>query len=411
MEPAFSRLQPNSIRAVTIAALWLSSGAASAMAAGPMPVEGLRIWGEVEQIQDGKTLPLVARQSLRQDDVIRTESDARVELGLPSDARVTLGSDTRMLLHSAELIAGRGDYVLRAKLLSGLARAEARKPADGPTPDLRLTVGRLRLRVHGADAWLRSDEGGDMVCVIEGVVEAQLPQGPARIDRFGDCLHLAPGARALTLETLPAKAMEVRLAMTSVPGAIANLPSVPVQPVALVEMSSSSREPPDFFDPNLVVARNEVNVGVQRVANAEDMSAEMAEAMAMEKAASPAAIGVKPPAMLAPSPASAVPAQSDTGANPSAGTVTGPQSGTAAVDVHNGWTLVVASSDLRRSADIMARDLRGRGLAAEVFEAKVKDRLVYRVGVGRHPSMNAAMEAVPQIRQQAPQLQPWPARF
>lgn len=354
--------------------------ATAAMASGPMPVEGLKVSGKVDLERGGAPGPLVQGRALQQDDVIRTIGDGRVELGLPSSARLTLGSSSELLLHSAEVIAGRSDYVLRAKLVKGLARAEALAPGNGPIPDLRLTAGQMRVRVRDADAWLRSDELGDAVCVVKGTVEAQFADQHLHIKQPGECLRLSPGARAHSVEILPPKAMVVRLGMTTVGGGAASVPDVFLTPepppLALPPAIELDRAPP-------VAPVQDSPPAVARTPVIEDRAA-MSEALALEREAQPV-----------------LQVQTFEGEPAAAPT---PRS-------QQGWTLVVASVDNREVAERQAQSYRADGLDAAVFEASVKGRTMYRVGIGRYANADEARTALSALARQKPGLKPWVAKF
>lgn len=364
--------------------------AAPLPAATPMPVEGLRVSGKVDHERGGVIGRLGLNQPLQQDDVIRTTGDGRVELGLPSAARLSLGGASELLLHSAEVIAGRSDYLLRARLVTGLARAQALAPGDGPIPDLRLTAGHMRVRVRGADAWLRSDELGDAVCVVEGAVEAQFAGEHVRIEKPGECLRLSAGAREHTVEVLPPKAMAVRLAMTSLVGGMAAIPGVFVAP----------EPPPPEFPPAIELDRGPPSVATPAekpaLPPATQDPAAINEALAFERQtqAVPSAPAPEPVLRVAPEPAPA------------------PEPVLrVATSMDSGWTLVVASVDSREAADAKVQDLRTQGIEAAVYPAQIKGRTTYRVGVGRHTSADEARGAMPGLARTQPKLKPWPAKF
>lgn len=156
------------------------------------------------QAQDGLTttrvaMPAVLRHGAKQEglkpgatagsgDLIKSGHGGRVELRDGGNT-IRLGETAEFYVH--EMHAGQ----LKAVLVHGAAHLIS----SGNRPlDMRINVGRQRLKLTGADVWVEQASDGETVCLLAGAVDVQSDLAPARsmnvpgqclfVDRLGDPL-------------------------------------------------------------------------------------------------------------------------------------------------------------------------------------------------------------------------------
>lgn len=156
------------------------------------------------QAQDGLTatrvaMPAVLRHGAKQEglkpgatagsgDLIKSGHGGRVEVREGGNT-IRLGEAAEFYIH--EMHAGQ----LKAVLVHGAAHLIS----SGNRPlDMRINVGRLRLKLTGADIWAEQASDGETVCLLAGVVDVQSDLAPPRsmnvpgqclfVDRLGDPL-------------------------------------------------------------------------------------------------------------------------------------------------------------------------------------------------------------------------------
>ncbi len=415
------------------------------VAAQSMPVQVLRMQGIVERLGANAALGLSPNTPLYADDAVRTRSDARLQLGLPSGAQIDLGGASELLFHSAELIAGKPDYVLRTRLNKGIARVRGTAPNQGPAPDLRVTTGNLRLRVRDADVWLRTDAQVDLVCLIRGQVKAQLgvQNRLVLIEKPGDCLRLERASGAHEIAALPSSALKARLAMVDMNAPLPQLAArsepdllkLGLVPSARVPVTAQSQVTDAVLAPlaadGVGVNRKPVPVSIAPPAARPVAKRKTYRVLASRPAGSvaPAAVRTAPlarstpvsrPVELPPPSVVFTPrAEAVSDAAPEAVDAVVDHSvrivqGEAVPSAHaqsRGWTLVVVSLDERAAAQRYRERLLTQGFAAQVYEATVQGRRVYRVGIGVHDTASVARGKISDITDQAPELEPWPAQI
>lgn len=193
-------------------ALCLASSSA-ALAAARLPVDALRVAPPAQYERERVPANLLPRQSLEAGDLIRTGDNGRVMLGFAGVSILTLGGEAELLLHSADPPSqGRG-ALLRLKLDRGALRVDAKPRPNLPPQDLRLNVGRLKLRVYGGDVWAEAGERGETVCLLSGAVEILGPIGDERLDLPNECLVVSNENRRMLLK--PGDALSRKLARTA----------------------------------------------------------------------------------------------------------------------------------------------------------------------------------------------------
>ena len=156
------------------------------------------------QAQDGLTatrvaMPAVLRHGAKQEglkpgatagsgDLIKSGHGGRVEVR-EGGSTIRLGEAAEFYIH--EMHAGQ----LKAVLVHGAAHLIS----NGTRPlDMRINVGRLRLKLTGADVWAEQASDGETVCLLAGAVDVQSDLAPPRsmnvpgqclfVDRLGDPL-------------------------------------------------------------------------------------------------------------------------------------------------------------------------------------------------------------------------------
>lgn len=156
------------------------------------------------QAQDGLTatrvaMPAVLRHGAKQEglkpgavagsgDLIKSGHGGRVEVREGGNT-IRLSEAAEFYIH--EMHAGQ----LKAVLVHGAAHLIS----SGHRPlDMRINVGRLRLKLSGADVWAEQASDGETVCLLAGAVDVQSDLAPPRsmnvpgqclfVDRLGDPL-------------------------------------------------------------------------------------------------------------------------------------------------------------------------------------------------------------------------------
>lgn len=182
-----------------------------ALFAAPLPVKVSQFDGEVVQVLGTAHSGIVADKAIEQGSEIRTGKDGRAELSLHGDPTLAVGNGAQLLLHSMD------QRVLRLRLASGALRIDTRAPKGGKSRDVRLNVGDLRVRVANADAWTELGERGGQLCLISGTVEAQQPNGVARLDTPGQCLRQSGLTSQWSM--VPMSVLQERVALLDIPDA------------------------------------------------------------------------------------------------------------------------------------------------------------------------------------------------
>jgi cell division septation protein DedD len=77
----------------------------------------------------------------------------------------------------------------------------------------------------------------------------------------------------------------------------------------------------------------------------------------------------------------------------------------------SGWTVVVAALNSADGATEAVQRLRGRGLPADIFVFNKDGQRMYRLGLGRFASYEAAAVYAARVRKELPEFQPWIAAF
>ena len=125
---------------------------------------------------------------IRASNILKSGHGGRIELRDGGNT-IRLGEEAEMYVHEQH------DGQLKAVLIHGAAHLIS----AGMRPlDLRFNVGRLRLKLSGADVWVEQASDGETVCLLAGSVEVQSDLAPPRslnkpnqclfVDRLGDAL-------------------------------------------------------------------------------------------------------------------------------------------------------------------------------------------------------------------------------
>lgn len=194
-------------------ALGLALCCGTSGAAGRLPVDALRVALPAQYERGGSAANLLPKQQLESGDVVRTGDNGRIMLSFAALSTLTLGGDAELLLHSADPPSrGRG-ALLRLKLSRGALRVEARPKPNLPPQDIRLNVGRLKLRIYGSEVWTEVSERGETVCLLSGAIEIIGPIGDERLDLPNECLVVSNENRRMVLK--PGDALSRKLARTA----------------------------------------------------------------------------------------------------------------------------------------------------------------------------------------------------
>lgn len=184
---------------------------AALLGVAPAVAAGLRVGGlqppaaltEAERstvLSSGQELPAAAQ--------VATGHEGRVEL-LAGGVRLMLGPDSRLqLLDDA---AG-----IRAVLMDGALRA--RGGTRTAPEQLVVGVGRLDVRLRGAEALLELRSASETVCLLSGHLDirAEIPV-PWEIERPGLCLTVDPDGKHFVADAAARGLLERRLAQVELP--------------------------------------------------------------------------------------------------------------------------------------------------------------------------------------------------
>lgn len=312
-------------------------------------------------------------------DRISTGAGGRVALQLNGGARLTLGEESELLVHSMETQRTDSSPLARLALTRGSVRLESAR-IGGTSSDVRLNVGSLRLRVLGAELWAATESRGDSVCLLSGAVEIASETGQDRLDQPGDCLFFNAQYRRLLLKPDSPETLARKLASTAFAG------DVPVP----AELSSRFAPPPA---PALTVTTETVTPPAP-VVRAEPEPATVPSAPVMLAAA--AEIAPPPPA---PEPSPAVPDTPKFGPSYApAGPATlppvsapPPAKPVKTAEPAGGWTVIVASLENETTAwQVAQKFVNQADLTVRVLPSSTGRS---RVALGRFASVREAQAA------------------
>lgn len=167
----------------------------------------LRIGGETVKLAPGRTI--------EGETTVVTGGDGRARLLSGEGLRLEVGADTELhLVPGADQAVAAGAGVL----LKGQLRARA---GDRAKPiELHLNVGRLRIRLRGAEVWLEKTPAVETVCLLSGHVDIRSELDvPWSISRPGYCLVVEPDGSWWENDASANGVLERKLAATGFPSA------------------------------------------------------------------------------------------------------------------------------------------------------------------------------------------------
>ncbi len=353
-------------------AMVLGTALMSALSTGPAiaqqrVLDVSRINGEADLIRSDRVASLRPSDTVQAGDEVRTGSGGHLGLQLPPVGQITLGRNSRLIVHSIEAVDPPARMGLaRLVVHSGSAQLDSRGGSSLPPADIRLNVGALRIRIFGAAVWVDRGSAGDEVCLLGGAVELQGPSGPLRLDDVGSCARATASGIAV-LDPRTAGSIATRLALTAFPGDRTDEAFITVASAAPVKPSST-----DAVDDSL-------------------------------------AFGYAAPPAAAPKPTKTGASESTKPVPPAAATRSTPRftpytsSATVSADgevrlTPAAWTIVLASvADAGRANEEAAR-LRKTGLDAQVIESQRNGTRTWRVVSGAYPSKQNAQADLRNIR-------------
>jgi cell division septation protein DedD len=157
-----------------------------------------------------------------------------------------------------------------------------------------------------------------------------------------------------------------------------------------------------------------VAMNPQRISEAPPPAAPIATPAAPAGSPPPEAKGVSPPpdAKVAATPSDAKVAATPSPAAPIAAAMPPAAGAPKAIPaLASGWTVVVAALNSADGATEAVQRLRGRGLPADIFVFNKDGQRMYRLGLGRFDSYEAAAVYAARVRKELPEFQPWIAAF
>lgn len=193
------------LTALLLSWLGASGAAAPIFAERVKSPAALRTAAETQKLEAGRVVDSEA--------TVVTGSEGRARLLSGEGLRLELGEDTELhLVPAAEGAAAAGAAVL----LDGRLRARA---GDRSEPiEMHINVGRLRVRLRGAEAWLEKTAAVDTVCLLSGHVDIQSELDvPWSITRPGYCLIVEPDGSWWENDASANGVLERKLASTGFP--------------------------------------------------------------------------------------------------------------------------------------------------------------------------------------------------
>jgi len=196
----------------------MSALSTGAVAAQQRVLDVSRISGEADLIRSDRVASLRPSDTVQAGDEVRTGNGGHLGLQLSPVGQITLGRNSRLIVHSIEAVDPPARMGLaRLVVHSGSAKLDSRGSSNLPPADIRLNVGTLRVRIFGAAVLIDRGSGGDEVCLLGGAVELQGPSGPLRLDDVGSCVRGTESGVAV-LDPHAAGSITARLALTAFPG-------------------------------------------------------------------------------------------------------------------------------------------------------------------------------------------------
>lgn len=361
--------------------------AAGAAQAAPLPLGVQRVLPPATVTPDGgKKTQLLPKRALNAGDRITTGRNGRVALQLDRNGVIVIGDDTELFIHSVDAAQGDEGALARLALIRGSVRLDVTPRAGLPVQDLRLNLGLLRLRAHGAEIWANAEPGlNQTVCLLQGTVDIASDNGEEHLEKPGDCFRYGYNNISMRLRPESDDVLSRKLARTAFAGerpagrppvAVATPvlpPSAP--PTPLIESATAPAPQPDAT-----------------LAQAAPALPPSAPAAAMPVESAPEAS-----VAVAETPATAPVAEASAALPP-------PAADSTAVATGAGWTVVVGSFKNEAAARRESARLIDQGLPSSVQVAGD----FYRVTIGRFAARDAARRHADLLRQ-TNQLKGWVA--
>jgi len=211
------RIAKHGSSVVGLAVLACLGGTASA-ATTPTRLDIVRLSGDVLREQASVARTLEVPEPLSAGDRVHTGSASHVALQVGREGLATLGPDSTLRIHSLFPPEPPARMQLSKLVLEqGSLNIDTRaKDGDRPPSDVRLNAGVLKLRIFGAAAWILHSDAADEVCLLQGAIEINTPDGPQRLDDPGSCLR-ADGAGTRLESPRQVGSLASRLQLTAFP--------------------------------------------------------------------------------------------------------------------------------------------------------------------------------------------------
>lgn len=195
----------------------LVTGAAQA---APLPLGVQRVLPPASVTPDGgKKTQLLPKRALNAGDRIATGRNGRVALQLDRNGIIVIGDDTELFIHSVDAAQGDEGALARLALIRGSVRLDVTPRAGLPVQDLRLNLGLLRLRAHGAEIWANAEPGlNQTVCLLQGTVDIASDNGEEHLEKPGDCFRYGYNNVSMRLRPESDDVLSRKLARTAFAG-------------------------------------------------------------------------------------------------------------------------------------------------------------------------------------------------
>lgn len=154
-------------------------GALAADAAGKVS----RLKGEASVIRAGQTLPLTEGAGIEANDRLKTGKDARLELTMADDTKLTLGADAELVIDEFVFKPAESKGSALLDVVKGAFRFTTGKLSGMTNKDVRVKTGFANLAVRGTDFWGGPIDDSNGVLVLDGTVEVKTKKGSVTLTK------------------------------------------------------------------------------------------------------------------------------------------------------------------------------------------------------------------------------------
>jgi hypothetical protein len=140
----------------------------------PMQVEAVQYPAWLDRA--GYSVPLTPGTQLRASDMLRTGTNARVQLRLAEGSTVKLGENARFIVEKVE---DRGVFRSVMHVVYGAFRFTTGALGIRRHREIDIRVRTITAGIRGTDVWGKSTDARDLVCLLDGHVSVRADEGPS----------------------------------------------------------------------------------------------------------------------------------------------------------------------------------------------------------------------------------------